>query len=287
MTSFGKWKQWLLAVAIVGMVLFPACGGNDQDDSLTLRFRFKDAREISVGDRVVGDGINVGKVVAPPKSTEPGRVLVKVEIDNIGSRKKRYLTRELSAEIKKDSLVAGESYVNLIFPKDPGETVSDGTVLQGKDVGQEVAPGVTVPTATGQQVMEVMMSAFGVSEPGETGLLIFYINWGFIAVLALVLFAMMIDLLIRLPQGKNRERSAPKILRSVWHLFVICLLLKLVLFAMQALALYGLIPISDSRWIITPESIQQLVSRQAGFWVFAFILIGFRFKMQLLMRGVR
>ena len=283
MKSSGKlvlrWSLTMIAVAVVMI----GCGSNGPDDEIRIKFQFKDAKAINVGARVMGDGIKVGKVIAPPESPEPGKVLIKVEIDNISREKKRFLTNELSAEIKKDSLVAGEGFINLIFPAKPGQPVPDGTVLPGKDL-KEVAPGISVPTKSGQQVIKIMMSAFGVSSAEKTGQLVFFINWGSIVILALVLLALLIDFIIRLPQGKDRERSSPKLLRAVWSLFVICLLLKLVLFVMQALAIFGIIPISDNRWIILPTNIAQLASQQAGFWAFAFILIGFRFKMQLLMK---
>jgi len=272
----------LLAIAMIACVV-AGCAGEKCQNALTISFQFKDARGITVGDRVMGDGIVVGQVAAPPHSPSPGVVLIQVKIDNIDPEKRDYLTKGLSAEIKKDGLVVGEGYINLLFPDKPGMVVPDGVILKGKDV-KEIVPGVTMLSPSSQEIVQIMKDAFGVSDPAEAGQIPYIINWGCVAVLALLSFVMVLDLLLRLPQGKDRRRSSPRIFRAVWYLFVICLFFKVVLFTVQALMLYGLMPFGNSGWITVPGTIYQLLAEHTGFWVLAFFIIVVCFKMQLLMK---
>jgi hypothetical protein len=270
-------------------VLACATGCRDRKQGLTLNFVFQDAKGISVGKKVMGDGVFVGQVIAPPQSPKPKQVIVSVRINGLAPEKMAYMTKDLSAVIKKDSLVAGDVYMDLIFPKEPGEPVADGAILQGHGGPGDLLDlaSITLPRDP-QQFLAMLKTAFVAVDRTAAGETTFYLNWASLLAALLVVVALVLDLLIRLPQGADRERSSPRILREVWTLF--CLMLVVRLFVAIVRSLGGLKILSEDllRTVrVGAASIGDVLAQEWPFWVLAIVLITIRFKFDLLMRAKR
>lgn len=271
---------WLTAAAVVGLMAIAGCG--KKSDAIDLHFVFQDARGITVGDRVMGDGVEVGRVTAPPESPKPKHVVVSVHIDSISPEKRAYLTQELTAVIRKDSLVAGQTYLDLIFPSSPGVTVGSGTMLKGSGAPGDL--GDIIPKDP-QQFLGMLQSAFGVVDRAAAGLTVFYLNWISIVVAVLTLVALILDLLLRLPQGTERERSSPLILRQVWSLFCLILVARFFVGVLRALGGLGVLGTELLEALrIKSSDAMGLLGQEWPFWVLVVVLVLVRFKFQLLTR---
>lgn len=274
----------VLTIACAAALLLSVTGCGRQK-GLTLHFVFDDAKGLTVGDKVMGDGIAVGSVVAPPESPKPGHVVVTVRLDNISTNKLPYVTSDLSAIIRKDSMVAGVNYLDLVFPNKPGQTVAANAILKGQSKKGIDIPGLEIPEFDKKGAVDWSLKAFSVADANRTGSAAFYINWLCVGVLVLTVAAIVLDLLIRLPQGKPRDHSSPGILLLVWKMFCLCLLLKTLLFAIQLLPLVGVLEANVlDPWVIAPKTIGDLILRELAFWGFAAFLIGLRFRFDLLLK---
>lgn len=273
----------LLALVIVVSCL-SGCRGRKQ--GLTLHFVFEDAKGISVGNKVMGDGVFVGQVVAPPDSPKPRHVVVTVNLNGLSPEKMAYLTTNLTATIKKDSLVAGETYLDLIFPKEPGAPVLDGTLLKGRGGATDILDltGITMP-ADPKQFLEMLQTAFVAVDRATSGATVFYLNWVSLVIAVMVIIALVLDLLIRLPQGSERELSSPRILRDTWMLFCLVLLIRFFVGVVRVLGGMGVLGDEVLRMLgIVAADIGGLLVQEWPFWVLAIVLITVRFKFDLLMR---
>lgn len=280
----GRGLFTLCALAIVAACLI-GCGRQKQ--GLTLHFVFEDAKGITVGNKVMGDGVFVGQVIAPPNSPKPKHVVVSAYIDGLSADKMAYMTSDLTASIKKDSLVTGEVYLDLIFPKEPGTPIADGSILAGKGSGMGLADlsGVSIPTDPGQFIA-LLEQAFVSVDQTTSGATVFYVNWASVIVAILVVIALIVDLLFRLPQGSERERSSPRLLREAWSLFCLVLVIRVGLAGVRLLGGLGILgkDLLDAVRIGASD-LSSLLSQEWPFWVLAIVLIALRFKFDLLMRA--
>jgi len=275
---------WLSMVAAVSLMAIAGCG--KKSDAIDLHFVFQDARGITVGDRVMGDGVEVGRVIAPPESPKPKHVVVSVRIDRLSPEKRAYLTKQLSAAIRKDSMVAGQTYLDLIFPPSPGVVVETGSVLKGRDsLGDAVdLAGITIPKDP-QQFLAMLQTAFVAVDQATAGTTVCYLNWISIIVAVLTLVALVLDLLLRLPQGIERERSSPLILRQVWSLFSLILVARFFVGVLRALGGLGVLgPELLEALRIRSSDVMGLLGQEWPFWVLVIMLVMVRFKFQLLTR---
>lgn len=275
---------WLSAAAAMSLLAIAGCG--NKSDAVDLHFVFHDARGITVGDRVMGDGVEVGRVIAPPESPKPRHVVVAVRIDRISPEKRAYLTQELTAAVRKDSLVAGQAYLDLIFPSSPDVTVETGTVLKGRGGPGDAVDlaGITIPKDP-QQFLAMLQSAFVAVDPAAAGSTVFYLNWISIIVAVLTLVALVLDLLLRLPQGTERERSSPLILRQVWSVFCLILVARFFVGVLRALGGLGILGTEFLEALrIKSSDVVGLLGQEWPFWVLVIVLATIRFKFQLLTR---
>ncbi len=277
-------KLFIPCLAIVLMAFTVGCREGTSD--IVLHFVFEDARGITVGSRVMGDGVRVGQVTDPPKSTEPRVVVVTTRIDGLSPEKMAYVTKDLSAVIRKDSLVAGQTYLDLVFPRQPGETVPHGTVLPGRGgpLDMQSFQGVAIP-GDPQQFIDFTRMAFVSAHPAIDGTTVFYLNWLSIAIACLTIFALILDFLIRLPQGSKRERSSPLIFQKIWQLFCLVLAMRFIMFTVRSLGDMGVINNELLRSLhIEAAGFMQLLLHEWPFWVLVILLVIVRFKFDLLMR---
>ncbi len=271
-------------VVALTLLLFAGCGR--RNDDVHLHFVFEDARGITVGDKVMGDGVEVGRVIAPPESPKPRHVVVSVRIDGLSVDKRNYLTEDLTAVIRKDSLVAGQAYLDLIFPASPGTPVESGAVLKGRGGPGDLLDlsGITFPKDP-RQFLEMIGGAFVAVDPATAGATVFYLNWVSLAVAVLVMVTLILDLLLRLPQGSERERSSPRILRESWSLFCLVLVARFLLVIVRTLGGLGILGAELLDAVrIGAADIMDLFAQEWPFWVLAIVLITIRFKFDLLMR---
>ena len=278
---------WLSAVAAMSLMAIAGCG--KKSNAIDLHFVFQDARGITVGDRVMGDGVEVGRVIAPPESPKPKHVVVSVRIDRLSPEKRAYLTQELTAAVRKDSLGAGQTYLDLIFPSSPGVTVEPGTVLKGRDgpggPGDAVdLASITIPKDP-QQFLAMLQTAFVAVDQATAGATVFYLNWISIIVAVLTLVVLVLDLLLRLPQGTERERSSPLILRQVWSVFCLILVARFFVGVIRALGGLGILgPELLDALRINSSDVMGLLGQEWPFWILVIVLATIRFKFQLLTR---
>lgn len=276
---------WIVAAMLFGVGGLAGC--NRQEEGVVLNFVFEDARGITVGAKVMADGVFVGQVIAPPQSDKPNQVVVSARIDRLSEGKKTYLTKDLSASIEKSSLVAGETNLELIFPKEPGTIVGNGTYLKGRGGSSDIIGMVTdfnIPDGP-KEFFDRLQQAFVASDPKEAGATIFYLNWACLVVVALVLVSLILDFVLRLPQGAYREHSSPRVFREIWLLFFLSLLLRVLAGAVRVLGGSGFISGELLRAIrIGSCDLMDLLKQDWPFWAVALFLITLRFKFQLLTR---
>ncbi len=284
-----------LELALVAMVLLVGTcailmvGCRRKDEAMRLHFVFQDARGIQVGDRVMGDGIEVGRVIAPPESTKPRHVVVSVSIMGLSPEKQAYLTKDLTAVIRKDSLVAGQTYLELIFPSSPGNTVESGTILKGRGgLGETIdLSGISLPKDP-QQFLALIQKGFVVVDPEMAGATVFYLNWISLALAIITILSLMLDFLLRLPQGSKRERPSPKILYKIWVVFCIILILRFFLGLARVLGGLDIISVNLlASLAIIPIDIMGLIAQEWPFITLSLALIAIRFKFELLMLSGR
>ena len=74
-------RRWCFV--LLSLVLVTSCmtSCRSRKQGLVLHFLFEDAKGISVGNKVMGDGVFVGQVITPPESPKPKHVVVSVRID--------------------------------------------------------------------------------------------------------------------------------------------------------------------------------------------------------------
>ena len=272
----------------LSLILALACitGCRSRKQGLTLHFVFEDAKGITVGNKVMGDGVFVGQVIAPPESPKPRHVVVSVRIDSLSPDKMSYVTKDLTATIKKDSLVAGETYLDLVFPREPGETVADGAILKGRGGATDVLDltGITMPKDP-KQLLDMLQTAFVAVDPVMAGSTVFYLNLVSLIVAIVVIIALVLDLLIRLPQSKERERSSPRLFREIWMLFCLILLARVFVGVVRVLGGVGILGQEFLDAVrIGASDVGGLLAQEWPFWVLAIVLITIRFKLDLLMR---
>jgi|GEM_PF-4528371 len=274
---------------LAGLLMFAiGCGESaKKGKGLTLHFVFKDAKGITVGNKVMADGVFVGQVIAPPESPKPKCVLVSVRIDKLTPEKMAYMTTNVTAEIKKDSLVTGEVKMDLIFPKEPGPQVADGTILNGyngfgglmdiTDLGH-----IKIPQDS-TELVERLKTTFVSGDPATVGATVFYLNWTSMVVGIFVIVALILDLLIRLPQGSVRDRSSPGILRNFWMLFCLVLVVRFFVCVCRVLGSQGIINREILQTLrIGISDVGELLIQEWPFWILVIVLITMRFKFDLL-----
>lgn len=282
-------SKGLFVVSMLVAVLACVTGCRDRKQGLTLHFVFEDAKGISNGDKVMADGVFVGKVIGNPQSPKPKQVIVTARIAGLAPEKMAYMTKDLSAVIKKSSLVAGETDLYLIFPKEPGEPVADGAILQGRGGPGDLLDlaSITLPRDS-QQFVAMLKTAFVAVDRTASGETTFYLNWASLIAALLVVVALVLDLLIRLPQGADRERSSPRILREVWMLFCLMLVVRLFIAVARSLGGLGILGADLLRTVhVGAANIGDVLAQEWPFWVLALLLITIRFKFDLLMRAKR
>ncbi len=261
---------------IVGLMCQNGC--RDRKQGLTLHFVFNDAKGITVGDKVMGDGVFIGQVISQPHSPKPRHVVVSVGIDGLPAEKMPYLTDNLSAEIKKDSFVAGETYLDLIFPHEPGPQVADGAILKGRASGFISLTGISLDA---NKFLEWLNSLFP-NNPATVGATIYYIHCASIVILLLTIIAMILDMLILLPHGMKRGRPSPRLLRDIARLLIVMLVIR---FIMCCLRWLGSVDILASDLLIelqiVPAGLKTLFLQEWDFWLasIALCFICLRFKL--------
>ncbi len=272
-----------LMVIFAGIMLFAGC--RDRQEPLILHFVFNDARGITVGDKVLGDGVEVGRIIAPPDSSRPRHVVISARIDGLSDDKLAYVTEELTAVIRKDSLVAGQTYLDLEFPDRPGPTVESGTILKGRggpDISSVQWPDFPKDP---KELVGLFQRLFVAVTPMADGALPFYLNWISILMAIAVLAVMILDLLIRLPQGKERERSSPLLFRKIWSFFCVLLVIRVAMFAIRLMGGMGVLGSELLAALrISGGDFMELLTQEWPFWVLVIVLSGIRFKLDLLMR---
>jgi NADH:ubiquinone oxidoreductase subunit 5 (subunit L)/multisubunit Na+/H+ antiporter MnhA subunit len=197
-----------------------------------------------------------------------------------------FVTQDLSAVIRKDSLVTGEVFLDLVFPREPGETVADGTILKGRGSAGDLVSlaGLALPKDP-KQFLETLGAAFVAVDPAKNGSVVFYLNWVCLIVAALVTVALVLDFLIRMPQGRERERSTPHILRETWTLFCLMLVLRFFLTVFRLLVGSGVLDADLLNVLhIGAVDLADLLKQEWPYWLLAIVLITIRFKFDLLTR---
>lgn len=274
-----------IAIGLAGCLL-SAGPGCTREKPLTIHFTFEDAKSLSSGDKVLGDGIVIGLISEMPVSTKPGQVLVTAKLDKISPEKLPYLTAETRAVIKKDSVVAGSTYLAIMFPETPGQTVPDGTTLIG-DTSYSIM-GVDFPNITNETVRRWCHQVFDVRGRAVTGPVPFYLNWICLIVVAATFAALILDFFVRMMQGKVRRQPSNGFLRTIWVLFVICAVLKFGLVVLHVTVLMHVLDYAMvAPWVTGFMSYTMLIASEASFWALVLVLASFRTKFDLLSKGVK
>ncbi len=289
-------KRCTVGMALPLLLAVTGCGRDEAEKGetgpITLRFLFKNAKDLPRGARVMALGTQVGTVIEQPQITPEGdHVTFRATIDRLGPGHRHLLNSYMTAEIKKDDLVTGERILVLHFKdvKDVSDVklLSDGDTVIGFDSlvkrkYKELFGDGKATEDPGRRVAGLLFQ----SDPAKIGKGVVIFNSVCLAALIFGVLAMIADGFLRLLRGSDSKRASPWLLLLVWRIFVLCaLLVCLLIVTVFIVRLADLAAPEMSNIIIIPDNPVTFLKWYLPFLgVFAVLAI-LRQKFHLLMRG--
>lgn len=275
----------VLTVFVLYLIFLSGCKGKETEESTVRHFEcvFKDSKGIGVGDRVKSSsGAYIGEVEGDPELLIEGKeefVVIPIKINKLSQNELKRLTSDIKIYVKK-SMIDGinDPWIEVDLADADGVPLQNGTRLRGLD-----SWGPIHFPDTRKGILQWTLQRFGIGQIKNIGLIPFLFGWIGLFAIPLLGIVMVLDLLLRLPQGRAREKSSPRLFQFFWRVFIVVFFLKAVLLAIMLTGVICEFQI-PSNFVTLPPALSSVLLDGCFFWLFTLILIVIRFKFELLVR---
>jgi len=255
--------------------------------SLNVTFLFDSAQNIKKGSFIEHKGVRIGKVISNPEFTPDGKsIKIDAIINGLPNSFSNVINSYTTVNIQKTSIVdvGNDKVIKIYFSSLAAPPIASGGIITGCNNWVELQTWkVIYQPKVSKGAFNNFMGLLFETNKNKTGDLIYWLNIICFLSLVIVVLILILDLFLRIFQGKQRTKPSPVLFVKLWRWFMFWSIIKILVLIATIICILGRFSLpSYPPYIIWPSSPIEVLRWDWAFYTIFVVIVGIKYKMNLL-----